>query len=139
MRNRNNPEVKGLSTIGQQNSDTNTINDILDNPDNYVGKQITLSGKIHEVLDNNSLTLKASGINRDLLVITSNSLFTNIQNDNSALYKDDDNVQISGMVQKFDKTTIENQLGLVLNDNKLNDYITKPVIVAQTITKLGSD
>jgi hypothetical protein len=141
-RNTNNPQVQGVNTsVNQQiDQDERTIGDILDNPDNYVSKQITLTGSVSKVLDPNAFNLKAPGIDRRLLVVTSNSLLSPQANgNNDYIYKDDDIVQVNGTIQKFDTATIGNQLGISFNDDQLNDYIGKPVVVAQSVTKLNNE
>lgn len=109
------------------------IQNILDNPEAFSGKQVGFGGRVGEAVSN-----QAGFIYEDALVDADRILVIGSSADVfDFTTMDDQLVEVNGTVRNFVLTDIENEFGLDLDDNLFADY-QGPVVVADSITPVES-
>ena len=115
----------------QSLTNSSLTSQIADNPEEYIGKSITMKAQIDNFVDKRAFTI---GSARRVLVISSKPLQSVGGSGDTLLYNVADQVQITGLVRTLNISEIEREIGLDLNDLEFKSWIGKPVIFAQTIT-----
>jgi len=117
--------------------DDQTVSTIVTNPDSYSGVQLSLSGKIDSVIGSRAFTIDNPGLaGGELLVISATPLEAiGGSGIDQRIIDRDDQVRISGRVQRFSLQQIEAQLGTDLVDETFADWEGKPVIIADEVEK----
>jgi uncharacterized protein YdeI (BOF family) len=112
--------------------DDNTISfsDIADNPEAYVGQQVTLSGEVSQAIDANTFRMDEDNwldIGDDLLVVLRGEA------ERPANLQDETNVQVTGEVRTFNQTELEQELGLSFDPALAGDWANQAVIIADQV------
>lgn len=111
-----------------------TIDDIVDNPQDYVGQTVTVSGEIGRVYGPNAFTLGSDAALGEgiLVIIPSTANVTGLRTDGT-LYYEEDVIQVTGTVREQSIAEVEQELGLDFDPQLDVDYEgTQPMIVAET-------
>lgn len=126
---------KVSGTFGSKTSD------ILDDPEQWVGKTVTIrDGEIKEVISDRAFVL-ASGLlakGSGLLVVSSSRFPAAAKLPGGAFQKDND-VAVTGVVRIFSGAEIEKEIGWALEDRWKTAHEKKPVIVATEVMLLDKD
>lgn len=104
-----------------------TINEITNRPNaNLIGKTVTVSGEIEEVISLKAFIIEGDGFFNDPELLVVNLSDSPIVNDS--------NIQVTGTVRQFSKSEIEKQLDLNLAQQLEAEFKGKPLLVATAIT-----
>lgn len=124
-------EVPNVDMEDRESS--NVIEDINNNPQNYVGQEVTVTAEVEEIRDNNVLTLEGPGLepDQDLIVVSSQGF---LDANNRPIYSDEDVLTVTGTVQMLNVPDIESTLGVDIPDSVLVDDPQRPVIVARVVS-----
>ena len=112
-----------------------TIAEITTNPDRFVGQTLTLRGEVDAHIDRRVFTISDGDYvgDNELLVLSAEPLpFIEGRTPDSPLIADD-LVRLTGPVRLFDPAEAERELGVVLDDPRLSDWIGRPAIVARSL------
>jgi len=120
-----------LSACNMANSDSSNtgtnISEIANPPNtNLIGKTVTVSGEVEEVISPKAFIIEGDRFFNDpeLLVINlSNSPIVN-----------DSNIQVTGTVRQLNKLAIEREFDLNLTHELVAEFGGKPVLVAKALT-----
>ncbi len=107
-----------------------TINNIVTNPSEFMGRTVTVSGEVGEVIGPRAFTI---GEPQELLVVGANELPTIAQGTFEGELTPDRTVQVTGPVRTFDLAQVEQEIGFDLDDNLFANYAGRPAIVAQSM------
>lgn len=126
------PEATATSNMGD---DQITVADLVANQDQYIGKTVTITEEIDQVISPTLFSVDEDaplqgGIDNDLLVIGG-------QNDQQL--GRDQLVTIVGTVQQFDQAAIEQAAGSQLDANFVQDWTGRIVIMADSIEVQQAD
>lgn len=114
----------------------NQIDDIVNNTDQYVGRQVQLTGYIAQVISPHALMLSSPGASNNLLVISSPSLVMpsiSPVDEQDYILHENDYILIDGIVRRFDLSQAENDLNVTLDQSRLNQYDNQPAVYANQI------
>jgi hypothetical protein len=119
---------------------THEVNDIINDTDEYIGQQVTVTGRIVDVINQHAFVLEGDdgllglGLigDQDLLIVAEQEIDPRLLHENVI-------VQVSGMVEEFhaDDTTRFPNLGV--EDGAFGDFDGQAVIVAETIQAIAVD
>ena len=103
-----------------------TIDKIAEDPEAYLGQTVTVGGEVNQILGPQAFVIEGNDIigGDELLVVGANAM-NRIRNDEV--------VQVTGPVRRFDLAQVERDLGVDLDDNLFRDWADKPAIVARNI------
>jgi hypothetical protein len=109
-----------------------SLRDIAERVDQYIGKRVTISGEISEVIGERILRVGgAQWIKRDVLVLTREPLPTGAE----ALRKGD-LVQVSGEVARFGREALHQRTGIVFDERVAATWEGGTAILADQVTPL---
>ena len=125
---------------------------IVNEPDEYQGDRVIVTGRIDELLTDGAMTMGSDLAATDLLVLIEPSAVVGGYGIGGAMtaplpvgttYETGDVVQVSGTVRDFDRDTMSDELGLVLNDELFDSWEGEPALVVDrldvaTVGRLGS-
>ena len=125
----------GGTTMGQSGTPVSTI---IDSPERYYGQNVEVDGGVAQVIEPRALVMldrrdlrgsaaipEATITDRGLLVI--NASGTN------PTFSERQGVRTSGVLQQFDIATVEQDLGVDLDDALYTEYEDRPVILADQV------
>jgi len=105
-----------------------------DGVNDYLGQTVTVSADVNEVVDGNTFTIAGTDdTSVDPLLVTGAKSTSDLEPDLT--------VKVTGTVQEaFDLATVEDDLGVDLDDDLYDDWDGKPYIVASSVdTSVASD
>lgn len=107
-----------------------TIEDVVDNPQAYQGRVVTLRGEVQEKLGPASFVLESEDVLLDeqLLVVSSTGDMIPVD--------ENDAVMATGAVRVFALEAFERELGYDLQDDLFYDWEGKPVLMASRVVEL---
>lgn len=110
-----------------------TVDDILDNPDQYIGRTVAVKGDVGEMLEENRIFTLSDGD-----VLGSDELLVGVSNPDLLRngLQGGDQIVVNGTVEMFRLQEVERRFNMDLDDGQYQDYEGKPAILAQTITKV---
>ena len=112
-----------------------TTSEIIDHPEQYLGRTVTVAGEVDRVLGRWAFTIGGGDfIGDDRLLILSTVKLPQVPRrpaDNPLL--EDDIVQVTGPVRRFDLAAAERELGVDLDDGLFDDHIGRLAIVARSL------
>lgn len=117
-----------------------TISDLQDDPDQYTGQTVVVSGDIDDVYSS-SFTIGGQGFGDELLVIVPDDAELSGGRTGDQPYTDDDIVQVTGTVRDYLVTDIESEFGLGL-DPEIEYEEQEPTVIASSIEitpRVGAD
>ncbi|MDP8928202.1 MAG: DUF4131 domain-containing protein [Actinomycetota bacterium] len=122
----------------QQQDQTEAFNEreFFENPDNFVGREVTVSGKVtDEVLRARAFRLSGEDVGAPPLLVVS-SQQANVETGQV--------VRVTGTVRRFDiqefTRDLEEIFGVDFNAPEFREFVGQPVIVAQSVTVIeGAD
>ena len=125
----------GGTTMGQSG---NRVSVIVDNPERYYGQEVEVSGGVGQVIEPRALAmldqqdLRAPGAIPEATITDRGLLVINASGDNPTL-SERQNVRASGVLEPFDIATVEQDLGVDLDDALYTEYEDRPVILADQV------
>lgn len=115
-------------------ADAVTVDDLAHDPDAFVGKTVTVTGEVGEVLGRRShtaFTLEDEDFIADESVLVIGSRPTGREGELPLI--EDDRVRVTGTVRRFDRAALERELGLTLSPDLYASWRGRPVIVLSAI------
>lgn len=108
---------------------------ILQDPNNYYGSNVNVSGDVEEIVGSRALIIDSPGAaSENLLVINKNPLMPiGGSGEDDFFFQENDRVNISGEVRKFNIREIEELLGIDLVDSDFAHMEGQPVVIADSI------
>lgn len=99
-----------------------TVSEILENPDEFTGETVAVSGEVDALVGENAFTL--GGGEDGLLVVSSNL---------PGAVTDDTVLQAVGPVRMFTVADFEDELGIQLDDELFAEFENQPAVAAEEI------
>jgi len=127
-----------LDQAGIEGESGLTVSDVVDNPSQYAGQIIALEGEVENTIGSRGFTLDGQGVIGDEMLVVSRQPLQAVGGDGleGGLFTTDDEVLISGTVRRFNRSEIENELGISLDSQVYTEYEHTYVFVADTVTKI---
>jgi len=101
------------------------------NPANdFLGRTVTVSGKVEQVLGQRAFTLASGQGGHQLLVIR--------KNDQAPEVKQGETVQVTGKVEAYDRNHLHQETGVDLNSIPADEYSGRPAVVASAVATASS-
>ncbi len=124
-----------------------SVGDVADEPENWIGRQVTVTDDVTDVIGRHSFQMGEEGFlglfGGELLVVGAKPLPQWVGDDfaSSGFFDDDDDfdelegaiARVSGTVRRFNLQDVERELGVDLDDGLFGDYDGDPVLVAQSV------
>lgn len=104
--------------------------DIADDPTEFYGTTVTVSGEVNEVLGPRSFTIG----DEELLVVSSAPLPEVVDRPGELPLSGGDVVKVTGRVRNFDVFEVEREIGADLDDELLDAWAATPSIVADSVS-----
>lgn len=113
--------------------DKNKVEQIEDDPDRFIGKEVTVTGEVDDVYSDRSFELEGNDwlFDREILILTRSPM-----NLTSGPFVADDEVIVTGTVRYFHTAEIEREVGWDLDAAIETEWSSKPVIVANSVRKV---
>jgi hypothetical protein len=109
-----------------------TIEEVTENPQQYEGNNVTVTGNLEEVVSPTAIRITSGGFlgigQDDILVIGQQAFPPGVSERREEL-----SLQVTGPVQLFNRVEFENDWGINLDDELFTVYEGRPVIVAQSL------
>lgn len=103
-----------------------TLSDIDDNPDAYLGNQVNVFGAVEEVYAPGQVRLE------DPQLFAGDDVLVLLRDQNVAL-EEGDYLRVTGVVQRFNQTDVEQELGITLEGEWLSGWTDRTVIIADSV------
>lgn len=112
-----------------------TIKDVVDNPDRYLGKTVTVSGEVEDIHGPKAFTLGGEGFlfNKELLVVSARPVPEIPDRPGDVDLVKDDITQVTGTVRRMTVAEVEREIGWDLHPDLEAEFIDKPVLIARSI------
>ena len=107
-----------------------TARQIVENPNAYAGKNVTVSGGIEETYGSRAFKMDSGGIVGDLLV-GGREPFPQVSETGSRDYVVNDAATVTGIVRIFVAAEIEREIGWDLTPQIKAEFNAKPVLIVQ--------
>lgn len=103
--------------------------DVFETPSAYLGRNVTLRGRVQSVLEPNAFTIGGDEAGEQILIIgrTSTPVTENAI------------VRVSGTVREFSRDTISREAGLDLDADRYADWAGRPSVLANEVTPIASE
>ncbi|MDQ3636066.1 MAG: hypothetical protein M3405_16420 [Acidobacteriota bacterium] len=105
---------------------------VIENPDAYIGKTVTVSGDVEEIHGPKAFNMD-SGTSIGELLIVGREPFPNLADANDRVYVINDVATVTGVVKKFVMADVEKEIGWTLDPNIFSGFEGKPVLVANSV------
>jgi len=114
-----------------------SVADVTDNPEEFYGKQITLSGLVTEVVDPNAVAIGGGEFigGEQVLILGAQQLqqiVEGVPEGEPFEIQQQDLVQATGTLREFNIGEVEQEVGYELDDNLFGDWEGQPVLVADS-------
>lgn len=108
-----------------------TARQLVENPNAYVGKTITVSGEVEEILDPRAFTMDAGA--NDLLIV-GRQPYPQVSEAGNRAYLVSDVATVTGVFQLMNTADVEREIGWDIAPELESRFAGKPVIVAQQVS-----
>ena len=109
-----------------------TARQVIENPQAYVGKTVTVSGDVEEIWNPRAFNMD-SGLTIGELLVVGREPFPNVPDRNNTAYVVSDVATVTGVVRMFVKADIEREIGWDLDSRLEAEFNAKPVLIAQSV------
>ncbi len=109
-----------------------TAQQIIENPEAYIGKTVTVSGDVEEIHGPKAFNMD-SGITIGELLVVGREPFPNLADANDRAYVINDVATVTGVVRKFVTADIEREIGWDLDPEIESEFDGKTVLVANSV------
>jgi len=111
------------------------VADIADDPQEYYGQTVTVSGDVDEGLGPNAFSLEQRRLlsSRDVLVVVPHGLPVPEGRPAAQPLQSGDDLQVTGIVRPFVREDAARDMGLTLDAGTFRDWEGKPAIIASDV------
>jgi len=92
----------------------------------FLGRTVTVSGKVDQVLGKRAFTLASGDGGQQLLVIR--------KNEQTPEVKKGETVQVTGKVERYDRNNLNKETGAELNRVPADEFSGRPAVVASAVS-----
>jgi hypothetical protein len=110
-----------------------TARQVIENPQAYVGKTVTVSGDVEEIWGPRAFNMD-SGLSVGELLVVGREPFPNIPEAGNRAYVVNDVATVTGVVRMLVTADIEREIGWDLDPRIEAEFNAKPVLIAQSIS-----
>lgn len=111
-----------------------SVADYTDNPSEYYGDQIELSGQVTQVLGPNAFAIGGDEfVGGQQVIIVGAQQLNQIVEGEAVEITTDQVVQATGTAREFNLTEIENEVGYQLDDNLFSEFEGNPALAASSV------
>ena len=112
-----------------------TIEEIAEDPARYIGRRVTVSGEIDDLLGPRAFTIGGEGWfdGDELLVVSAGPIPAPRGRPADAPLREDDLVQVTGPVRRFALADVEREIGVDLDDARFANWEGQPAVVATRV------
>ena len=111
-----------------------SVADVVDNPSEFYGKKLTVSGLVGEVVGPNAVTIGGQdGVFEEELLIVGAQPLPELAEGDAVEIAAEDLVQATGTLQEFQVPEFEEALGTELDDNLFTEYEGEPALQASSV------
>lgn len=119
-----------------------SANDVIEEPDQYIGQVVTVSGTVEEIVGPRSFTINAGDLpGESLLVVGTEAIDIPAGVDRDETESDNTVVQVTGTVYTFDDNMLDDTgdvYGFMYEEDAFNPYIGEPVILVDDVEFSGT-
>lgn len=108
-----------------------TARQVVENPNAYVGKNITISGAVEEIHNPQAFTMD-SGLNDDLLIL-GREPYPQVAEAGNRAYWVSDVATVTGVIRNMTAADVEREIGWNIAPELESRFTGKPVMIAQTV------
>ncbi len=105
---------------------------VIENPDAYIGKTVTVSGDVEEIHGPKAFNMD-SGVSVGELLVVGREPFPNLADADNRMYVINDVATVTGVVKKFVMADVEKEVGWDLDPNIFSEFEGKTVLVANSV------
>lgn len=112
-----------------------TVEDVVLNPQEYMGRQVTIAGTIKKTFGEQAFLLHGEKLVDELIAVGADP-YPDERNDTFdyrlAPVK---GLRVTGVVRQFEADAVERETGIKLDGDRLKDYTGKPVIIVKSLQR----
>ena len=122
--------------VGGGPDDRATVSDIIQNPNQFVARTVTLDGEVDRVISPRMFVFDQMGtaIGDEILIITENQIPQEAEDATMNTFNDADQVTVTGTVNRLLIAEIERDLEIDLDRQLEIEFENRPVIMATDVT-----
>lgn len=130
-----------LQGVGGGPNDGTTIIEIIDNPDSYIGRTVSLNGEVDTIYSPDVFLLdqELAVIGDELLVVTRDTLPEGANDAIPNPLDDSDLVTVTGTVQSMLLTEVEREFDVDFDPEFEVEYEQRPVLVATEVSRQNNE
>lgn len=113
-----------------------SVGDITNYPEGYYGQSVSFRGSVDKNLGTRGIIIESPDDDQQVLVVSRDSLVGVGGGPGEVLYDQHDDVRISGTIQEFKRTDIQQELGVELNKDEFSEFEGKPVVIADEVSEV---
>lgn len=114
--------------------DDDLLSQIIENPDQYYGQQVTVVGEIQDLYTTRVFKISDQTVGQELLVITPEPLSEQQAAEAEELLEDNADVRVAGTVRQLVIAEVEEELSIDLDEQVEVEFRNKPVLIANNVT-----
>jgi hypothetical protein len=114
---------------------TTTVDDITDNPNQFIGKTVTVTAEVEEVLSSQIVVIEDDEIFQEEMLVLSASPISSIV---LSPVKENDDSTFTGVVRIFNANELHEELGLNFDEKQIKKYSGKPVLILSPQTTVST-
>lgn len=115
-------------------ADEQQIEQILENPQAYLGQTVTVTGEIEDVLSNRLFEISNEAVGNELLVVAPSALSEQQAEQATEFLQDNANVRVSGTVRQSTVVEFEREYGLDVGSEIEAEFEDRVLLIADRIT-----
>ena len=131
-------DIDQQELFGDERGQNVNLEDVVQNPEGYYGQVVSVRGEVDQNMGTRGVTIETVGLADDELLVVSRDALVGVGGGpGDALYNQDDDVRVSGVVREFSIVQLEQELGIDLDDKDYQEFEGKPVIIADSIAEIS--
>lgn len=111
-----------------------TLTKILDDPENFIGKEVTVTAEVQDVFTNRVFKISNDVVGDELLVVAPQALTDKQAKEAEEFLADNANVRVTGTIRRATVSEVERDYSLTLDPQVEVEFENKLILVADTIT-----
>lgn len=129
-----NNNTNNSAAIEENDKEEDTLEQITENPDNYIGQNVTVTGEVQDVLSDRAFKISGETVGDELLVFASVDLTQEQLDQAEAFLQDNANVRVNGTITRATVVEFEEEYGIEFGTELEAEFEKQIVLVADSIT-----